>query len=173
MGLAKTSMNRTIRLKTFLPYKKHIIWSALTQKELLSKWFMENNIEPRINHEFEFKMAPQRGWDGITHCKIIAIEAGSQISYTYCGEATGEKAMACAGIHSEKVAQASKGIFAALNTILTFRLEPTCGGTLLFMEQSGYEGVKMMLISLIMQMGWKKQLRKKLPKLLEAMQVEQ
>jgi hypothetical protein len=37
------------------------------------------------------------------------------------------------------------------------------------MEHSGYKGLKLIIVSLIMQMGWKKQLRKKLPKVLEQM----
>jgi len=51
--------------------------------------------------------------------------------------------------------------------LISFTLEPTCGGTLLTLEQSGYKGLKMILVSYIMQMGWKKQLGKKLPALLQ------
>ncbi len=55
----------------------------------------------------------------------------------------------------------------ALDTVLSLSLEPTCGGTLLRMEHSGYKGLKLVIVSLIMQMGWKKQLGKKLPALLD------
>nr|WP_262916139.1 SRPBCC domain-containing protein [Pedobacter montanisoli] len=155
------------KLKAFLPYNQDQVWQALTDSKLLGSWFMENNIEPTQGHYFTFRMKPQKGWDGITHCKIIAIEPQKYISYTYRGEATGEKALACAGIHSDKADQLTKGIFAQLDTILSFTLEPTCGGTILYLEHSGYKGLKLAIISLIMQMGWKKQLKKKLPKALE------
>jgi uncharacterized protein YndB with AHSA1/START domain len=130
---------------------------------------MENDIEPRLGHSFTFRMAPQKGWDGITHCEITAIEPQKHLAYTYRGEATGEKALACAGIHSATGDQLTKGIFAQLDTVLRFTLEPTCGGTILSLEHAGYKGLKLVLISLIMQVGWKKQLKKKLPKVLESM----
>lgn len=156
-------MQRTIRLKTVLPYQIDLIWQALTTPELLSSWFMENDIEPKLHHKFTFRMAPQKGWDGITHCEVIAIKVPEYISYTYRGEATGEKALACAGIHSDKADKVTKGIFTKLDTVLTFKLEPTCGGTILSMEHSGYKGLKLTIVSFIMEIGWKKQLKKRLP----------
>ena len=128
---------------------------------------MQNDIKPIVGYEFEFKTSPQKVWDGITHCKILTVDADKFISYTYSGKATGEKAVAYAGIHSDTADKAAKGIFAELNTLISFTLEPTCGGTLLTLEQSGYKGLKMILVSYIMQMGWKKQLGKKLPALLQ------
>lgn len=95
---------------------------------------MKNNIVPKLNQEFTFKMAAQKGWDGITHCKITALEPIQRIAYTYRGEATGEKALACAGIHSDTAGKVTKGIFAQLDTMLSFSLEPTCGGTILYLE---------------------------------------
>lgn len=112
-------------------------------------------------------MKAQKGWDGITHCEIIAVEPQKRIAYTYRGEATGEKALACAGIHSDTADKLTKGIFTRLDTVLNFTLEPTSGGTILHLEHSGYKGLKLALISFIMQMGWKKQLTRKLPKVLE------
>jgi uncharacterized protein YndB with AHSA1/START domain len=162
-------MTRTIKLKTVLPYPPEKVWLALTDAKLLGKWFMANDIEPKPGHYFTFTMAPQKGWDGITHCEITAVEPNKYISYTYCGEATGEKALACAGIHSDKADKLTKGIFTRLDTVLSFSLSPTCGGAILSMQQSGYKGLKLVFISFIMQMGWKKQLRKKLPKVLEQM----
>ena len=162
-------MTRTIKLKTFLPYPQETVWQALTDPVLLGTWFRENNIEPTPGDYFTFRMKPQKGWDGITHCEIISVEPQKHIAYTYRGEATGEKALACAGIHSDKADKLTKGIFTKLDTVLIFALEPTCGGTILHLEHSGYKGIKLVIVSLIMQMGWKKQLEKKLPKVLERM----
>ncbi len=128
---------------------------------------MENDLVPLLHHEFTFRMAPQKGWDGITHCQITELEPLKHIAYTYRGEASGEKALACAGIHSETGDTLTKGIFTELDTVLRFTLSSTCGGTILEMEHSGYKGLKLVLISFIMGMGWKKQLKKKLPKVLE------
>ena len=162
-------MARTIKLKTVLPFPQEQVWQALTNPKLLGNWFMENNIEPTQGHYFTFRMKPQKGWDGITHCEVISVEPQKSIAFTYRGEATGEKALACAGIHSDTADKITKGIFTKLDTILSFTLEPTCGGTILSMEHSGYKGLKLVIISLIMQIGWKKQLRRRLPKVLERM----
>jgi uncharacterized protein YndB with AHSA1/START domain len=165
-------MTRTIKLKRVLPYPPDKVWAALTNAKQLGSWFMENDIEPKLNHHFTFRMAPQKGWDGITHCQVTEILPLQKISYTYRGEATGEKALACAGIHSETADKMTRGIFTKLDTVLSFSLEPTCGGTILSLEHSGYKGIKLVIISLIMQMGWRKQLKKKLPKLLERLKDE-
>lgn len=162
-------MKRTIRKKTSLPYPIEDVWLALTDAQLLGKWFMQNDIQPELNWEFTFRMAPQKGWDGITYCKVIELEPMKHIAYTYQGKASGEKALACAGIHSEAADNVGKGIFTELDTVLSFTLESTCGGTLLELEHSGYKGLKLVIVSLIMGMGWKKQLHKRLPLVLEKM----
>ena len=90
-------MTRTIKLNAVLPHSQEKVWKALTDPKWLGSWFMENNIEPIKGHYFTFRMKPQKGWDGITHCEIIKVEPQKLISYTYRGEATGEKALACAG----------------------------------------------------------------------------
>ncbi len=165
-------MQSTIRVKTFLPYTQAQVWQALTDAPLLGKWFMKNDIEPMLHHAFTFRMAPQKGWDGITHCEITDLQPGKTIAYTYRGQATGEKALACAGVHSDTADKLTKGIFAELDTVVRFTLEPTCGGTILHLEQAGYKGLKMVVISLIMQMGWKKQLKERLPALLRSEDVQ-
>jgi uncharacterized protein YndB with AHSA1/START domain len=162
-------MTRTIHLKHFLPYKPERVWFALTDAATLGKWFMENDIKPLIDREFTFRMAPQKGWDGVTHCRVIKSDLLHCIAYTYQGKASGEKTLACAGIHSETADKATKGIFAELDTVLTFTLEATCGGTIIKLAHSGFKGLKLVIVSLVMEMGWKKQLRKKLPAVLEKM----
>jgi uncharacterized protein YndB with AHSA1/START domain len=160
-------VERTIRLRTHLPYKPEHVWLALTNAQWLGKWFMENDIQPLHNHEFTFRMAPQKGWDGITYCKILKVDPIRYIEYTYQGQASGEKTLSCAGVHSDMVDKAAKGIFTKLDTTLSFTLTPICGGTTLTMQHSGYRGLKLIIISYVMQMGWKKQLHKKLPKVLQ------
>ena len=144
------------------------MWLALTDSQLLGKWFMENDFVPSINHEFSFRMTPQKGWDGITHCKVIEIEPMERIAYTYRGSASGEKTLSCAGIHSETADKAMKGIFTELDSVLRFTLTPVCGGTTLELEHSGFNGFKLVIVSLVFSMGWKKQI-KKLRTLLERM----
>lgn len=156
-------MQRTIRITTALPHPPETVWRALTDTVLLGQWFMRNDLVPELGCAFTFRMAPQKGWDGITHCKVTEFDLGKRIAYAYRGEASGEKTLACAGIHSVVADKAAKGIFTELDTVVLFTLEPTCGGTLLRLEQSGYRVLKLVIVSYVMGMGWRKQLRKKLP----------
>ncbi|OYV87848.1 MAG: ATPase [Ignavibacteriae bacterium 37-53-5] len=164
-------MKRTVRMKRDLPYKSGQVWLALTDSGLLGKWFMENDFMPSIGREFTFRMAPQKGWDGITHCRVTELEPLQKVAYTYRGSASGEKTLACAGIHSETADKAAKGIFTELDTVLRFTLTPTCGGTTLSLEHSGFDGFKLIIISFVFGIGWKKQI-KKLGALLERMDKE-
>jgi uncharacterized protein YndB with AHSA1/START domain len=131
---------------------------------------MENDFEPILNREFTFRMAPQKGWDGITHCKVTELEPMKKIAYTYSGSASGEKALACAGIHSETADKATKNLFTKLDTRLAIELEPTCGGTILKLTHSGFKGFVQVIISFIFGKGWKKQVKIRLPKVLQEMQ---
>jgi len=159
-------MQRTIHLETVLAHPPVLVWRALTEPELLGRWFMANDIAPQLHHAFTFRMAPQRGWDGITHCQVTAVETERRLAYTYRGEATGEKALACAGVHAERAAEMTKGIFTRLDTEVSFSIAPTCGGTILTLDHAGFRGLKLVVISFIMQRGWRAKLRGPLPRLL-------
>jgi uncharacterized protein YndB with AHSA1/START domain len=153
-------MHRTIRFNRYFPYPVSKVWNALTNAQLLGEWFMENDFEPTLNHEFTFRKEPQPGWNGITYCKVIEVNSFRSIAYTYCGTAGGEKALACAGIHSDLADATVKGMFTELDTILRFTIEPKDSGTYLKLEHSGFKGFKLVIISFIMGWGWKKLLRK-------------
>ena len=110
-------MARTIKLKTVLPFPQEQVWQALTNPKLLGSWFMENNIEPTQGHYFTFRMKPQKGWDGITHCEVISVEPQKSIAFTYRGEATGEKALA---LTSPRLQRGHTLIFFATRTYVDF-----------------------------------------------------
>src|SRR5262249_18053980 len=137
---------------------------------------MPNDFEPKLNHQFTFHMKPQRGWDGLTHCEVIQLEPLHRVAYTYRGEASGEKPLACAGIDSRAADSAAKGLFAQLDTVLSFTLTPeqaTNGAenTRLILEHTGFKGLKLVIVSFIMGSGWQKVLRR-LSTALEAMKGE-
>jgi len=165
-------LRRTIRITRLLPYAPELVWSVLTDAVKVSKWLMPTDQLPASPGDvFTFRMAPQRGWDGLTHCEIITADAPHTLAYTYRGQATGEKALRCAGIDAEAALHAGKGFFAQLDTLVTFTLaaDPSCDGaprTRLSFEQTGYRGLKMTIVSYIMEAGWRKLLGRRLPNLL-------
>ncbi len=149
-------MQRTITIKRQLPYPIEKVWKAIADGELLGKWFMPNDFEPIIGREFTFRKPPQKGWDGITWCQVIDFHPLKTVAYTYRGQATGEKTLACAGVISDTADKAVKGIFTQLDTVLRFTVEPNVGGTLVTLEHSGFKGLKLVIVSLVLGMGWKK-----------------
>lgn len=159
-------MKRTIVIERLLPRSRERVWNALTDRTILGKWFMETDFEPEVGRAFTFRMKPQRGWDGVTHCEVIELSPMRSIAYTYRGAATGEKTIACAGVRSDAVKSAGKGFMTKLDTVLRFTLSDEGPHTRLRLEQSGFEGPKLVLVSFIMQMGWN---RSVLPRLATAL----
>lgn len=159
-------MKRTITIERVFPQSRARVWKALTDRELLGRWFMENDLAPEVGRAFTFRMKPQRGWNGITHCEVIDLQPEQTIAYTYRGTATGEKAIACAGVTSDAVKSAGKGFMTELDTVLRFTLTDEGRGTRLRLEQSGWSGPKLVLVSFIMEMGWRRSVLPRLEKLL-------
>jgi uncharacterized protein YndB with AHSA1/START domain len=149
-------MQRTIIIKRQLPYPPEDVWKVIADGQILGKWFMPNDFEPIVGREFTFRKPPQKGWDGITWCQLIDYQPLKTVAYTYRGEATGEKTLACAGVKSDTADKAAKGIFTQLDTVLRFSVESSAEGTLLTLEHSGFKGLKLVIVSLVMGMGWKK-----------------
>jgi uncharacterized protein YndB with AHSA1/START domain len=96
-------MKRAITIERSVPHSLDCVWRALTDREQLARWFMDNDLEAELGHAFTFRMKPQRGWDGVTHCQAIELEAQRCIAFTYRGQASGEKPLACAGIEADTV----------------------------------------------------------------------
>ena len=168
-------MQRSIEIQRLLPHPVDRVWRALTDRRILGSWLMENDFAPEVGQAFTFRMKPQRGWDGITHCEVIELKPLAQVAYSYRGRASGEKTLACAGIGSERAKAAVKGIFADLDTVLRFAVAPevACDGseqTRLTLEHSGFKGVKLVLVSYVMGAGWKKILDRRLPAALASLE---
>jgi uncharacterized protein YndB with AHSA1/START domain len=99
----------------------------------------------------------------MTYCQIIELEPLRRLAYTYRGRASGEKTLACAGVNSASADAVGKNIFTELDTVLRFTLtpEPARAGqmaTRLVLEHSGFKGVQLMIVSLVMGAGWSKRL---------------
>ena len=90
------------------------VWRALTDPALLADWLLpvvEGKLEPGA--AFTFKTQPYPGWDGIVHCKTLAIEPQKKLSYTW--------------------------VVGDMDTVVTFTLTPTASGTRLSLVHSGFK----------------------------------
>jgi uncharacterized protein YndB with AHSA1/START domain len=90
---------------------------------------MKNDFQPQVGHRFQFRATPVPNWNGIIDSEVLLVEPKSRLAYGW----------------------ASMG----LESVVTWTLTPTEGGTHVRMEQTGfpsqegpnYKGAKY---------GWKK-----------------
>lgn len=156
-------MRHDIRIERVLPYALEHVWRALTERERLASWLMENDFEPRLDHAFTFRMKPQRGWDGVTHCQVIELEPPRRVAYTYRSGASGEKTLSCAGVDSRAADRVAKNIFTELDTVLRFTLAPDAEGreaTRVVLEHTGFRGWKLAIVGVVMHFGWRRVLKR-------------
>jgi len=116
-NLATATRSLVIERKMLVSPDK--VWRALTQSALMEEWLMKNDFEPVVGHRFTFRADPMPHWNGITDCEVLAVEPSKRLSYSW--NASGE--------------EAANG----LKTVVTWTLTPTEGGTLVRMEQSGFQ----------------------------------
>lgn len=138
------NMKRTIHLKWQLAYPPETIWEYLTNPALLSQWTEIKSFKPVVGFEFiqQQPAKPKRGWDGMMYHKVLEVVPNEKLSYSF-------------------KAGPEKGII-TLDTVVTWRLTPNGTGTTLALEHAGFEGLKNVMTSFIMELGWKNHIIKKL-----------
>ncbi|MGB6691730.1 MAG: SRPBCC domain-containing protein [Terracidiphilus sp.] len=110
--MTETAQARTLVIEREMPHPPERIWRALTEGQLLEQWLMKNDFQPVVGHRFSFRAAPVANWSGVIECEVRVVEPNSRLSYGW-------------------------GTL-GLETLVTWTLTPTEGGTLLRMEQSGF-----------------------------------
>lgn len=93
----------------FLPHPPARVWAALTEPELLARWWAAGDVKAVIGHRFELDM----GRWGRQPCEVTEVEPQRLLSYRF-----------------------AEG---SLDTTLTWRLEPEGRGTRLFLEHAGFD----------------------------------
>jgi uncharacterized protein YndB with AHSA1/START domain len=135
-------MKRDLRFEVVYPHRPERVWRALTDRAALAEWLMPNDFEPRLGHRFQFRTDPTPGFDGIIRCEILELEAPRKLAYTWRTN--------------------------ALDTVVSFTLEPVAAGTRVIVEHKGFRGFKARLVGSILGRGWKgKLLGKLLPEFLD------
>lgn len=143
-------MKRSIKLNWFYPYSAEVIWDCLTDPEKLKQW---NNInktgtfKPEIGFKWTETSKPRKGWDGKMYFEVLEIVPLKKISYSFRG-----------GPNPGQM---------TLDTVVTWILVPRENGTELHLHHTGFEGIKGMMTSFIMEKGWNKHFAQKLLKYLK------
>jgi uncharacterized protein YndB with AHSA1/START domain len=137
----RNNMQTEIRNEWLYEDAPNEVWEYLTQPDLIALWLMPNNFKPLLGHEFEFRInpIPSLDLDGIFYCKILKIEAFSQLSYSWKGGP-------------------GNGAF-TLDTLVEWTLEPHENGTKLSLKQSGFKATNLSIFN-AMTDGWEKNIQK-------------
>jgi uncharacterized protein YndB with AHSA1/START domain len=104
----------TVTVERDLSFPPDKVWRALTQPHLIEAWLMKNDFQAEVGHRFQLR----GDWGGVLDCEVLAIEPNRTLAYRW-DHAHADPAF-------------------ALESVVTFTLEPRNGGTHLRMEQSGF-----------------------------------
>ena len=97
-----------IELDQFIAREPAAVWPALTEPELLARWWAAGDIKPIVGHRFTLDMG---SW-GQQPCEVLEVDPERLLVYTF-----------------------AEG---SLDTTITWRLEPEGAGTRLFLRHAGF-----------------------------------
>ncbi|GLR90513.1 SRPBCC family protein [Bradyrhizobium iriomotense] len=109
-----TTETRSVVVEREFAHPPGKLWRALTQPHLISEWLMKNDFLPEVGHRF--KLTGE--WGGVLDCEVLTVEPNKVLSYTWNFA------------HQDAAYN--------LESVVTFTLTPTRGGTLLRVEQVGF-----------------------------------
>jgi uncharacterized protein YndB with AHSA1/START domain len=98
-----------LRFEQYIAHSPAAVWRALTDPELHAKWWAPGDVKAVVGHTFTLDMGE---W-GKQPCEVTAAEPERLLAYRF---ATG-----------------------SLDTVITWRMEPEGEGTLLHLEQAGFD----------------------------------
>lgn len=128
---------RAITVEEVVPHTAEKVWRALTNRELIAKWLMDNDFTPELGAEFTMRSRPMGDWDGTVRCKITAFEPPKLLAYTWIGGS------------STPGATAPK-----LDSTVTWTLEAVPGGTRVRLVHDGFRSPENDMGFLAMSQGW-------------------
>jgi len=111
-------MTKSIRREVLMPQPREQVWQALTNSAALAEWMYPNDFEPRVGHQFTFRVPanPKVGFDGlVVHCEVIECEPPNRLVFSWTAGGP------------------------VVDTRVSFRLEPDGAGTRVHFEHSGFD----------------------------------
>ena len=139
-------MKRSFRVERTYPFERELVWQSLTDPELIAAWLMPNDFRPELGHVFTLRTDPAPGFDGIVHCRVLALEPLRLMRWAWRG--------------------------GAIDTEVSFELSDAIvlsqPATRLIVEHSGFEGLPGVLTSFILQAGSRRIYGTRLPAVLQA-----
>ncbi len=146
-------MSRSFTIHVDYDHSPPRVWRALTEREAIASWLMDNDFEPRVGHRFTLRTEPGPGFDGVVRCEVLELEP------------PGDGANRVA-----RMVWSWRG--GPIDTVVTFELQPTPRGTRLRVTQSGFSGVKGAIVRPILRGGSRTIYRRRLAAVLEQLASE-
>ena len=114
---------REIVVDELLPHAPETVWKTLTTPELMGLWLKmaPTGFQPVEGNRFTYRTTPAGAWDGTIHCEVLEVIPNQRFVYSWKGG------------HEDNV-----GYGAPLDTVVTFTLEKSDGGTRLRLVHSGF-----------------------------------
>ena len=110
--MTNPASTRSLIIEREMPHPPEKIWRALTKSSLIEEWLMKNDFQPVTGHKFNLRATPVPNWNGVVDCEVRVVEPHSRLSYSWASM--------------------------RLESVVTWTLTPTKGGTHVRMEQSGF-----------------------------------
>ena len=111
-------MTRSIQRELLLPQPREQVWRALTDSASLAEWMYPNDFEPRVGHQFTFRVPanPKVGFEGlVVRCEVLECDPPGRLAFSWSVGGP------------------------VVNTRVSFLLEPDGEGTRVFFEHSGFD----------------------------------
>ena len=128
---------RDIVVECVLPQRPEIVWKTLTTSDLIGRWLMPNDFEPRIGGTFTFRAKPMGDWDGIVHCEVLDIVSYRKLVYSW-----------------KAGSDNNPNYGARLETLVTWTLTQVGDGTALSLVHSGFRSPQNDFAFNAMSPGW-------------------
>lgn len=120
-ALLKTATHDIVVDEVF-PHAPSILWKVLTSGELMARWMMEpQGFAPVAGTKFTFQTTPAGAWDGKIRCQVLDVKENERFSYSWQGGDEG-----------------NSGYGSKLDTIVSWHLSASEGGTRLRLVHSGF-----------------------------------
>ena len=138
-------MTKSIHHQFFFQHSPEVVWEYLTKAELIAQWLMENDFQPLIGYDFQFRSRPlpDLNFDGIIYCKVVEVVPLKKLSYSW------------------KLGPGGGRI--TIDSLVVWTLHPKEGGTQLLLEHSGFketEDISLYTLYTMMDAGWLKNINK-------------
>lgn len=122
------------------PHTPDVVWKTLTTPELMGRWLMTpTGFEPVEGNRFTYQTTPAGEWDGVIQCEVLEVVPNVRLVHSWRG---GHDANADYG--------------SRLDTVVTWTLARSDGGTRVRLVHSGFRMPKNESAFKNMSRGWPK-----------------